>query len=46
MRETAYKGLVRHILEYGGSVCDPPYEGLVDELEKVQKRATRLVTRN
>ena len=42
MREAAYKGLVRPILEYGSSVWDPYYEGLIDELEKVQKRALGL----
>ena len=42
----AYKGLVRPILEYGSSVWDPHYEGLIDDLEKVQKRAARFVTRN
>ena len=46
MRESAYKGLVRPILEYGSSVRDPHYEGLIDDLEKVQKRAARFVTRN
>ena len=46
MREAAYKGLVRPILEYGSSVWDPHYEGLIDDFEKVQKRAARLVTRN
>ena len=46
MREAAYKGLVRPILEYGSSVWDPHYEGLIDDLEKVQKRAARFVTRN
>ena len=46
MREAAYKGLVRPILEYGSSVWDPHYEGLIDDLEKVQKRAARLITRN
>ena len=45
MREAAYKGLVRPILEYGSSVWDP-HEGLIDDLEKVQKRAARFVTRN
>ena len=39
MREAAYKGLVRPILEYGSSVWDPHDEGLIDDLEKVQKRA-------
>ena len=38
MREAAYKGLVRPILEYGSSVWDPHYEGLIHDLEKVQKR--------
>ena len=46
MRETAYKGLVRHILECGSSVWDPHYEGLINDFEKVQKRAARFVTRN
>ena len=46
MREAAYKGLLRPILEYGSSVWDPHYEGLIDDLEKVQKRAARFVTRN
>ena len=46
VRETAHKGLVRPILEYGSSVWDPHYEGLIDDLEKVQKRAARFVTRN
>ena len=46
VREAAYKVLVRPILEYGSSVWDPHYEGLIDDLEKVQKRAARFVTRN
>ena len=46
VREAAYKGLVRPILEYGSSVWDPHYEGLKDDLEKVQKRAARFVTTN
>ena len=46
VREAAYKGLVRPILEYGSSVWDPPYEGLIDDLDEVQKCAARFVTRN
>ena len=46
VRDAAYKGLVRPILEYGSSVWDPHYEGLIDDLEKVQKHAARFVTRN
>ena len=38
MREAAYTGLVRSILEYGSSVWDPHYEGLIDDLKKMQKR--------
>ena len=46
MRASAYKGLVRPVLEYGSSVWDPYCVGLNDELEIVQKRAARFVTRN
>ena len=46
VREAAYEGLVRPILEYGSSVWDPHYESLRDDLEKAQKRAARFVTRN
>ena len=46
VKESAYKGLVRPILEYGSSVWDPQSILLQDELEKVQKRAARSVTGN
>ena len=45
MREAAFKGLVRPILEYDSSVWDPHYEGLTDDLAKVPNRAARFVTR-
>ena len=38
--------MVRPILEYGSSVCDPHTDKLQEELEKVQNRAARFVTRN
>ena len=46
MKEAAYKGMVRPILEYGSSVWDPHTDKLQEELEKVQNRAARFVTRN
>ena len=46
MKEAAYKGMVRPILEYGSSVWDPHTSMLQEELEKVQNRAARFVTRN
>ena len=46
VKESAYKGLVRPILEYGNSVWDPQSILLPDELGKVQKRAARFVTGN
>ena len=46
MKEAAYKGMMRPILEYGSSVLDPHTGKLQEELEKVQNRAARFVTRN
>ena len=45
MTEAAYKGMVSPILEYGSSVCDPNTDKF-QELDKVQSRAARFVTRN
>ena len=46
MKEAAFKGMVRPILEYGSSIWDPHPDKLQEELEKVQNRAARFVTRN
>ena len=46
VKEAAYKGMVRPILEYGSSVLDPHLDKLQEEMEKVQNRAARFVTRN
>ena len=46
VKETAYKGLVRPILEYASRVSDPHGIVVQAELEKVQKRAARFVTGN
>ena len=46
VKEAAYKGLVRPVLDYGSSVWDPPGVVLQEELESVQKRAARFMTGN
>ena len=46
VKEVAYKGMVRAILVIGSSVWDPYTDKLQEELEKVQNRAARFVTRN
>ena len=46
VKEVAYKGLVRPVLDYGYSVWDPPGVVLQEELESVQKHAARFVTGN
>ena len=45
-KQLNYKGLVRPVLEYGSFVWDPHTKCLQEELEKVQNRAVRFVTRN
>ena len=37
-----YKGLVRSTVEYNSSVWNPSYMGQIEEIEKVQRRATKL----
>ena len=44
VKEAAYKGLVRPVLDYCSSVWDPPRVVLLEQLERVQKRAARFVT--
>ena len=46
VKEAAYKGLVRPVLEYSGSVWDSSGVGLQNDLEKVQNRTARFVTGN
>ena len=46
VKEAAYKGLIRLILEYSSCVWDP--QGVVsqEEIEKLQNRAARFLTSN
>ena len=46
VKETAYMGLVRPILEYASPVWDPHGIVVQEELEKVQNRAARFMTRS
>ena len=46
VKEAAYKGLVRPVLDYGSSVWDPPGVVLQEKIESVQKHAARFVTGN
>ena len=46
VKEAAYKGLVRPVLDYDSSVGDPPVVVLQEELESVQKRAARFMIGN
>ena len=46
VKEVAYKGLVRPVLDYGSSVWDAPVVVLQEELESVQKCAARFMTGN
>ena len=46
VKEAAYKGLVRPILEYSGSVWDPSGVSFQNELDKVQNRTARFETGN
>ena len=46
VKESACRGLVRPVLEYGSSVWDPSGILLQEELEKVQKMAARFETGN
>ena len=43
---TVLEIVCRPILEYRSSVWEPHYEGLMDDLEKVQKCTARFVARN
>ena len=45
-RKQLIKGMVRPILEYRSSIWDPHTDKLQEELEKVQNRAARFVTKN
>ena len=43
LKDTAYKTMVRPILEYASTVWDPYKEGHISKIEAVQRRAARFV---
>ena len=45
VKEAAYKGLVRPVLDYGSSVWDPPVVVLQEELKSVQKAPYQICDR-
>ncbi|MEL7079500.1 MAG: reverse transcriptase family protein, partial [Cyanobacteria bacterium J06582_2] len=45
-KEMAYNSCIRPVLEYASSVWDPHQDTLKQEVERVQKRAARFVTKN
>ena len=46
VKEKAYQAIVRPSLEYASSVWDPHQKGLIQDVEKVQRRAARYVMSN
>ena len=44
VKESAYKTLVRPLLEYSSAAWDPYTKNLTNQIEKVQKRAARFVS--
>jgi len=46
VKETAYKTLVRPILEYAGTAWGPYYQGDIQKLEAVQRKAARFCMGN
>ena len=46
IRQTAYKALVRPVLEYSSTVWSPPTQSNIDKLEMTQRRAARWVCNN
>ena len=46
VKEAAYLGLVRPLLEYANQIWDPYTDNLSNKIEKTQRRAARFVTSN
>ena len=43
LKQTAYKAMVRPVLEYASTVWDPYKEGQINKIEAVQRRSARFV---
>ena len=46
VKEAAYRGLVRPLLEYASQAWDPYTDNLSNKIEKIRRRAARFVTSN